>query len=804
MRTSLALLLLLAAAATAICLFPGALALDGNDAPNNATPLSPGLNGPFDIAPSGDNDWYSFSLFELSFVHMELNGSSGDSVMYLYDANLSQLAYDDDGGTGLWSRLDRNLPAGDYLVLVRDLGNSSTFYGYYFTFTVTPPTPLSEGLNGPYTVNSTLPQNWFSFNVSETSNVRLELNGSSGDPTLYLFDANQSQLAYDDDSGTGLFSRIVRQLTPGTYFARVQPLSSYGSVPDYYFTLERVSLAGPDGNGIRDNATVVFLGQNGPFDINPTGDLDWYLITFGSGGLAEFQTDGPSGSTLLSFYDQNGTWLSQDYTSGNGSFSLLDASVDPLTYYILVQQPYGTSTVYNYTLEIEMLATPPPDFNNDQGNATLVSVGQSGPYQLTRGDIDWYTFTTTEPGTLRAETNGPRGGAAVTLLDTDGFVLSYGSYTGNFSFEYASALVDTGTYYIEVQLPYGILATMEYNLTITFTPYTSLDGNDFRSTAQRLVQGLNGPFSIQPAADADWYFFDQVESGTATVLILGGAGQATIQLFNATGALLQGGTYGVQQVSSTLAPARYFVRLSSTYGYYTVASYYLNLTIPDTTAPVVAISGPSNGTQTSTGAVLVSGTTEPGARVWVDGQEVVADANGSYAAVVLVALGSNTVTVVSRDLAGNVAQSTVIVVGVDPYSALTSQLNQANAQLNLSRQQLADAQAAAAAAAAAAAQANLTAQQKQSQLDTTNGTLAAARSEADGQRGVALAGMALGAVAVAAAVGILLLSRRKVGQAPPAQVVTPVAPAAAPPVTVTVDTPKAPASPEAQPPKPPA
>lgn len=754
-------LIVLGAFAIALCALPGALALDGNDVAANATPIAPGLNGPYDIDPTGDIDWYSFSLNATSEVRLETNGSSGDSVLYLYDANLTQLAYDDDGGVGLWSRIVRQLNPGNYFALVEELGNSGTIYGYYLTLQADPPFPLVEGLNGPFNASPEGMANLFTFDVNITSSVRLELNGSAGDPVMYLFDANFTQLAYDDDSGVGLFSKIVHTLRPGTYFARVQPLSSYSTVLDYYFTLERTSLAGADGNGVMDNATPIGIGVNGPYDINPVGDLDWYVITFASDGIAQFTTNGSSGATLLSFYDMNGTWLAQDYTSGPGSFSFLEGTVSATTYFVLVQQAYGSSTISNYTVEVEVLPMPAPDSNNDVGNATVLAVGVSGPYSLVRGDVDWYSFDAAVPGTLTVEANGVVGGTQITLLDTAGVTLAYGSSTYNASFQRASALVDLGTYFIRVQLPYGIGAVSNYNLTVTFTPWTSLDGNDFRSTAQRLHQGLNGPYSISPYNDIDWYYFDQSENGTALVEVFGGAGYASLELLNATGYHLSGGPYGTQQVSMYLQPARYFVRMTSTYSSYVVPSYNLNLTLPDHIPPPLAMSGPGNGSSTDAGAVRVSGTTEPGSRVWVDGSEVVVDENGTFSAAVILALGQNTITILSRDPAGNEAFSTLVVTGVDANVSLTAQLAQANAQLASTQQQLASAQAAAAASATQASDANTELAKTRSQLDTTNGTLIAAREEADGQRGIALLGMVLAAGGIAAAVGVAFTMRRR-------------------------------------------
>jgi len=151
MRKALTLLVLGAAlVATAILLLPSAAAADGNDDYLNATLVSTGSNGPFDIDPTGDPDWYTFTIFTLSNTRVELNGSSGDTIMYLYDANISYMDYDDDGGVGSFSRMDDPLQPGTYFVYVQAADGVSTIYGYYLTLDPVEPFPLEEGTNGHF------------------------------------------------------------------------------------------------------------------------------------------------------------------------------------------------------------------------------------------------------------------------------------------------------------------------------------------------------------------------------------------------------------------------------------------------------------------------------------------------------------------------------------------------------------------------------------------------------------------------------------------------------------------------------
>jgi len=75
------------------------------------------------ICPVGDEDWVKFELTVESEVVIETSGPSGDTRMWLYDSSLNEVEYDEDDGSGLFSRIDRvcgvdSLSAGTYYVKV--------------------------------------------------------------------------------------------------------------------------------------------------------------------------------------------------------------------------------------------------------------------------------------------------------------------------------------------------------------------------------------------------------------------------------------------------------------------------------------------------------------------------------------------------------------------------------------------------------------------------------------------------------------------------------------------------------------
>jgi hypothetical protein len=118
-----------------------------DDLYRQATQLSPNMAQTHSICPIGDRDWWVFRLSAIADIVLETSGSHGDSVMWLYDANLSELDFNDDHGFDLWSRITRRgLPMGTYYVQVAAYDNYEPIDYYILTlFTLGSCTPECTG-----------------------------------------------------------------------------------------------------------------------------------------------------------------------------------------------------------------------------------------------------------------------------------------------------------------------------------------------------------------------------------------------------------------------------------------------------------------------------------------------------------------------------------------------------------------------------------------------------------------------------------------------------------------------------------
>jgi hypothetical protein len=113
---------------------------------------------------------------------------------------------------------------------------------------------------------------------------------------------------------------------------------------------------------------------------------------------------------------------------------------------------------------------------------------------------------------------------------------------------------------------------------------------------------------------------------------------------------------------------------------------------PDITPPPLTLSSPSDGMTTETPVVTVSGTTEPGAVVSVDGTLAAVGDDGGFSCDIALDEGSNTIVVTATDASGNYVSLSRTVVYDNPLvglvDELTDELEEAMEDLNKTEYEL--------------------------------------------------------------------------------------------------------------------
>ena len=221
-----------------------------NDTPDRATPLGElqagGRLETTQFIGEADVDAFSFTVASQRCVLIETSGASnGDSVVCLLDSAGNEIACDDDGGAGTWSRLFRKLDAGRYTITVRGADETDQF-DYTLTLTAsTCPAEASESEpnNGlaaansivlPVDVSAEIAPNdpdFFRFTLTSHATIMAETYGAAdGDTTVCFLDADGETIVCDDDGGSKLWSLAEFELDPGTYFVKVELYAGTQSV----------------------------------------------------------------------------------------------------------------------------------------------------------------------------------------------------------------------------------------------------------------------------------------------------------------------------------------------------------------------------------------------------------------------------------------------------------------------------------------------------------------------------------------------------------------------------------------------
>jgi len=89
------------------------------------------------ICPIGDEDW---SYFDISGgyrdVVIETTGEEGDTELWLYNSNVVEIEYDDDGGSDYFSLIEATLSPGRYYTRVAEYGDDDPILLYHLNFDI--------------------------------------------------------------------------------------------------------------------------------------------------------------------------------------------------------------------------------------------------------------------------------------------------------------------------------------------------------------------------------------------------------------------------------------------------------------------------------------------------------------------------------------------------------------------------------------------------------------------------------------------------------------------------------------------
>lgn len=493
---------------------------------------------------------------------------------------------------------------------------------------------LSIGGTRNGSIESVGDYDWFRMSLTAGTTYRLEAlgldttNGTLADPYLQLYSSSGSFISFDDDSGTGLNSRITYTPTSsGTYYLVASEAfdESTGT-----YTVRASTVAAVTDDYAASTATTGSLSIGGTRNgsIESAGDYDWFKLTLTTGTTYTFNLLGsPSAKGTLSdplisgIFDASGNYISgttnDDFGSGLESRVVFQPTTSG-TYYIAASA-YGDETgTYQFSATGQVVA----DLPATTATTATITLGNTYRSQIgVAGDIDWIKARLTAGQSYVIELNSDD--TTSNPLSDPYFAGIYNS-TGNliagtsnddYGIGYNSRVTftptATGNYFLAAS-GYGE-ATGFYELKL----HSSTQGTDTEaqstSTTATLTIGTATTGTINYSRDVDWFKVslsaDQAYQITARG-VSSGVGTLSdpeiVGIYNASGQIILGSgnndIFGSLDSESIFTPdtsGNYFIAVSAAddgIGTYSVAASITTNTgdIPDnsTTSSVLQTGTP--------------------------------------------------------------------------------------------------------------------------------------------------------------------------------------------------------------------
>lgn len=363
---------------------------------------------------------------------------------------------------------------------------------------------------------------WFRVRVERGQRYTFTLNGTPDaegaalDPMLGIYDAQGTQLAFNDDAD-GLNSQV--NFTPsasGDIFVEARAFSDQDTGR---YVLSAAAAPAPADDAGNDASTrrraSIGRAMNGAIEYE--GDVDWYRLRARTGQrytitLTGGEGEDALGDPLLRVLDREGAELASNDDSGGTFNSSLEFTPRTSGDVFLEARGYGDRHSGAYTLNVSAVRLPTDSISADRSTRGRLALGQSVAGSLDFvGDADWYRVRLTAGETYRLGL-ASSGEASLSdpflkVLGPDGNELAFDDDGGdglNSYLEFTAAA--TGTYFVEA----GAFAGEDEG------GYTlgALAGGipaDASTDAAVSAEGDYRDGVLDPAGDRDWYKLELAE-----------------------------------------------------------------------------------------------------------------------------------------------------------------------------------------------------------------------------------------------------------------------------------------------------
>ena len=554
------------------------------------------------IDPADDYDYFRFVVASRSTVLVRTTGSSLDTYGALYDSSGRELATDDDGGTGLNFRIQRELAAGTYYVRVSESGQNST--GAYTLHveieTDDEPTCDDHCDTRAEATRVALPSqtagridpanddDYFRFEVSSSAEVRVRTTGAStrtGRSTI--------RPAGSSRPTTTAAARASTSASNGYWppACTTSGSRSSGATARGAYTLHLEEVAGCDDHcDTRSEATRVALPSQTAGRIDPGDDSDFFrfevVATSSSRSNVTIRTTG-SLDTQGTLQRTGGEVVASDDNGGDGANFRIREDLAAGVYYVRVTSAGSATGAYALHIEIDTGGEPTCDDHCDTRlRATAVALPSKTVGRIDPGnDSDFFRFVVSGTSSRRLHIRTTGGvDTQGTLQRWDGGAVASDDNAGDGANFRIRADLAAGTYYVRVTSAGS--GTGPYTLHIEADAgdgSTCDDHCDARSGATRASLPSATAGRIDPADDDDYFRFEVSAQGEVLAYTTGRL-DTYGELYDSAGQELatndDGGERYNFRIQQELAAGVYYVRVSE-FGRNNSGAYTLHIEAVD-------------------------------------------------------------------------------------------------------------------------------------------------------------------------------------------------------------------------------
>lgn len=545
--------------------------------------------------PDSGEKWYTFTVKDKDDYSIEtymVDGSYYDTQIELFGPGntTTSLDWDEDGGLGYFSLINKRLNPGTYYVKV-----TSDDWDFMFGIKVakgfrhTPVTLKTDGSQVKGSIDHTTDYNWYQFTVDRAGDYSIGVKaGSMRSIQGYFYKTNDTGEREEIDSGDNYADEgemvLDRDylLVPGTYWIKIESSNDddedYPNTGDYHISVATLGIINqtpislntptPSGDVASDSEQWLTL------EITTAGDYTFF-VPFLSTGTQELKL------TLYDSKDLGNDLMSQWWDDNHPAITT--TYLDPGVYYLRLNyfRDDGTGPG-RYQVSILNYAVSQFDLYNSP-TVELAAVGAA----------NWMAFFINDANVYTVEiANGTLAGQTATLYGPNIMAsqLAQVTATGKGRTSQITKFLQPGMYFVKVQSTAGSgnytihLKTTYANLSLSADPRNSVI-----STA-----GAMDIFYVDISTTTSYTF--EAFSGTLTgaVMRIYGPNDNTKYLTKN----VNSGMSGMPKIVTTLTPGRYYLAIqggspsaSGTYSIWARNTYTYMYDIPAYNTATIRYSG---------------------------------------------------------------------------------------------------------------------------------------------------------------------------------------------------------------------